>query len=555
MSKPGSNPPPSRGHGIGDHALGALFDHIHAPGEDHDHDHDGMDGLLTEGASGDVVLTSIGIDIGSSGTQLALSRLRLEQAGAITGEAARLDTRQRETLYQSPVYLTPFLDGGRIDEARLQEILDQSFTAAKLDPDAIDCGVVILTGAARERDNAESIARLLAETCGDIVSASAGHHMEARLAAHGSGAAQRSAEFGQRYLNIDIGGATTKLAICDAGRVTATAALAIGGRLVATDTADRIERLEPSGMRHAANAGFAWAMGAVAPWAERKTVGARMADDLIAALTTNPPSQGVAALYLTAPLPSLDGIDAVMISGGVGEYVYGRETRSFGDLGLTLGRTLAARIAEGRLPWPLLPAAECIRATVLGASAYSVQLSGRTGCISNPAALLPRRNLPVLQPTYAPAEIIDSAALARAISDHLDAFDLGGDNPSRNGDIVLALTWQGPPEHERLKALANGVKRGFIARLEAGSPLYLIVDADIAGSLGAILRDELGVTNDLMGLDGIALHDLDYVDLGRIRLPSETVPVTIKTLVFRDEAPQTAKHSRARRPKRPPART
>ncbi len=559
MSNPGSKPPPARRqHGLGDHALGALFDHIHAPGEDHDHDHDhdSMDGVLTEGASGDVVLTSIGIDIGSSGTQLAFSRLRLQQSNprAVSNETARLDTRQRETLYQSPVYLTPFLADGRIDEARLQEILDQSFLGARLDPDDIDCGVVILTGAARERDNAEPITRLLAETCGDIVSASAGHHMEARLAAHGSGAAPRSAEFGQRYLNIDIGGATTKLAICDGGRVIVTAALAIGGRLVATDSTDQIVRLEPSGEMHAARAGMTWTASGTAPWSERKAVGVRMADDLIAALTATPPPDRIAQLYLTAPLPSLVGIDAVMISGGVGEYVYGRETRSFGDLGLPLGRALAARIGEGRLPWPLLPAAECIRATVLGASAYSVQLSGRTGCISNPATLLPRRNLAVLQPTYATSDIIDSIALAQAIREHLAAFDVTSGGPGCSADVVLALAWQGLPEHPRLKALADGVKRGFSGRLEAGMPLYLIVDADIAGSLGAILRDELGVTNAMMVLDGIALHDLDYVDLGRIRMPSETVPVTIKTLVFRDEQQQTGTIARAPKTRRPPVR-
>jgi ethanolamine utilization protein EutA len=39
-------------------------------------------------------------------------------------------------------------------------------------------------------------------------------------------------------------------------------------------------------------------------------------------------------------------------------------------------------------------------------------------------------------------------------------------------------------------------------------------------------------------LDGITLRDFDYVDLGRIRMPSFTVPVTIKSLVF-SEDPRT----------------
>ena len=267
-----------------------------------------------------------------------------------------------------------------------------------------------------------------------------------------------------------------------------------------------------------------------------------MATALVAALNGKLSPEQRDALWLTDPLLELDNIDAMIVSGGVGEYVYGREARSFGDLGLALGRALAAHIDAGALPWPLMPAAECIRATVLGASSYSVQLSGRTGCISNPAQMLPQRNLPVVQPDYPLGEKIDSAAVARAIRAKLAVTDL----TESDGDCVLALGWRGEPQHARLKALADGVKRGFKTRLAAGRPLFVIVDADIADSLGAILRDELGISGDLLVLDGIALADLDYVDLGRIRLPSGTVPVTIKTLVFPSEHRQKTPRGRKR---------
>jgi ethanolamine utilization protein EutA len=568
---------PRRGHTMADHALGALVAHVHAPGEehDHDHDHDGMD-LLPHGASDGVSLTSIGIDIGSSGTQVAFARLRLEGSesnlegmtpGTPAGEAKaqgsvdrtqvasdggaasgmegltpppmRRSTRQRDTIWQSPIYLTPFVTGSRIDEAALGRLIDHAFAGAGLTADDVDCGVVILTGAARERGNAEAIGRELADRCGDIVSASAGHHMEARLAAHGSGAAARSAEFGQRWLNIDIGGATTKLAVCEDGEITATAALAIGGRLVATDRTDRIVRLEPAGRQHAADAGIAWEEGGQAPWSERQAVGRHMADRLVAALTGRLSADEMTALHVTEPLASLYDIDAVIVSGGVGEYVYGREKRSFSDLGLPLGRALAAHIDAGALPWPLMPATECIRATVLGASSYSVQLSGRTGFISNPAALLPRRNLPVVQPCPVQDGAVDSAAFSRAIFEALRVADLSdatADQPGdQSGDCVLALRWTGEPDHARLLALGTGVRDGMAGWLAAGRSLYVVVDCDIAGSLGALLRDELGVMSDVLVLDGIALSDLDHVDLGRIRLPSGSVPVTIKTLVFREE--------------------
>ena len=517
---------PKRGHTLADHLLGALAAHDHGDGEhDHDHDHDAMDGVLAPGDCAEVVLTSIGVDIGSSGTQIAFSRLHLERAS----QGGRLDAARRETLYQSPVALTPYAQGNTIDVAMLDRILDHVFATAGLTADAIDCGVVILTGAARERANVDAITRHLAETCGDIVSAAAGDHMEARLAAHGSGAVQRSVETGKRFLNIDIGGGTTKLAVCEAGAIVATAALDIGGRLVVTDLERRITRLEPAGEAHAGRVGLTWKPGATVSAADMAAVAQRMADDLVAALTKPKLPPEIAALFVTEPLAGLGDIDGVIVSGGVGEYVYGREQRDFCDLGRDLGRALARRIEAGALPWPLMPAAECIRATVLGASAYSVQLSGRTGFIADPGRMLPRRNLQVLRPPFEPAEVIDAGALAAAIRAHLAAYD----KQASREDLLIALGWHGLPDYHRLRALAEGVREGLAARIAQGLPLYVVVDGDIARSLGAILVEELGVASGVLVLDGIALDDLDFVDLGRIRLPSETVPVTIKTLVFR----------------------
>jgi len=258
-----------------------------------------------------------------------------------------------------------------------------------------------------------------------------------------------------------------------------------------------------------------------------------MADTVVARLTGKL-GQASGEALLTQPLVSLSGIDAVVFSGGVGEYVYGGENRSFGDLGLPFGKAIAAHIDRGALPWPLVPAAECIRATALGASSYSVQLSGRTGFITAPGELLPRRNLPVIAPQIDLGGIIDEAAVAEAIGRSLVVNDIDGGA----GDVVLALRWQGDPEYERLAALAKGVKRGFISRLTAKRPLYVIVQGDVAASLGSILKNDLGVASELLVLDGIELADFDYVYLGRLRLPSGTVPVTIKSLVFRDEQEQ-----------------
>ena len=219
---------------------------------------------------------------------------------------------------------------------------------------------------------------VIAEMGGDLVTAGAGHHMEAMLAAYGSGAARVSSVEDKRILNVDIGGGTTKLAVIDKGKVTATAAVHVGGRLQVVDERQEIVRLDPAGRHHAERAGFSWRLGQAVDSAAMEQVAEVMADALVSAITTFPLAHDIADLYLTEPIPGLGRIDGVMFSGGVAEYIYGREERDFGDLGRRFGRALRRRIEAQALPWPVLPAGECIRATALGASEYSVQLSGNT---------------------------------------------------------------------------------------------------------------------------------------------------------------------------------
>ena len=375
-----------KGHTLGDHTLGIDLEHTHDGYADHDHDFP-EDIPLEENPiwiPDHVTLTSVGIDIGSSGTQVIFSRIRLRRLGEDL--SSRYFVVSRETLFQSGVALTPYRSEEHIDEVALGDIIDDAYAAAGIHPDDIDTGAVILTGEALRRENAKAIAGIIAEKGGDFVCATAGHHMEAMLAAYGSGAATLSSGEGKRILNIDIGGGTTKLAVVERGKVAATAAVHIGGRLQVVDAEGRIVRLDPGREIHAARAGFAWERGGTAPAsAELDRVAEGMADTLVAALTARPMPHDVAHLYLTDPILDFGTIDGMMFSGGVGEYVYGREERDFGDMGRRLGRAIRRRIDAGALPWPLLAAGECIRATALGASEYSVQLSGNTSYISSPA--------------------------------------------------------------------------------------------------------------------------------------------------------------------------
>jgi ethanolamine utilization protein EutA len=512
--------------------------HSHEDGEaDHDHDHDDVGGEYDPTATSlwlqdNITLLSVGIDIGSAGTQVIFSRVQLRRLSEDL--TSRYYVVGRETVYQSPVTLTPYLSDERIDDQAIGAIVDEAYAAANVHPDSIDTGAVILTGEALRRENAQPIAEVLADVGGEFVCATAGHHMESMLAAYGSGAAKISHDRAMPLLNVDIGGGTTKLALVQGGTVVQTAAIHLGGRLAVVDDEGRLVRLDPAGQRLAAMAGREWSLGQKVSVADMDHVASWMADALATALggqvrpTDDVRLADVESLWLTEPLHLTDNIKGAMFSGGVGEYVYGREQRDFGDLGRRFGQAVRERIDAGRIPLTLLPAGECIRATALGASEYSVQLSGNTVYISSPRDLLPRKNLQVIRPRLKLTDAVDASDVTAAIRHHFVSFDiLEGES-----EVAIAFRWFGEPSYPRLAALARGIVDAVPRTLAAGRPLFVIVDGDVAQTLGGILKEELQVSSDVLVLDGVRLWDFDYIDLGRVRMPSFTVPVTIKSLVF-----------------------
>src|ERR1700721_1004830 len=182
-------------HTLTDHLYGQNIVHEH--GEDSDHDHDPDYGFENDDVPLEdnplwrqdfVSLMTVGIDIGSSGTQVIFSRVNMRRMSEDL--TSRYYVVSRETLFQSPETLPPYQSEERIVDAKLGAIIDDAYNAAKLRPDQIDTGVVILTGEALRRENAQGIAKILSEQGGEFVTATAGHPREAMLAAYGSRAAR-----------------------------------------------------------------------------------------------------------------------------------------------------------------------------------------------------------------------------------------------------------------------------------------------------------------------------------------------------------------------------
>jgi ethanolamine utilization protein EutA len=471
-----------------------------------------------------ITLTSVGIDVGTATSQIVFSRLVLRRLGREL--SSRFVVAERKLLYLSPVHFTPYTaERTRIDDQALGRLLDQAYHEAGLSPKEIHTGAIILTGEAIRRDNARAIADLFAAQRGNFVCATAGHNFEALLAAHGSGAVALSSEQQSRILNIDIGGGTTKLAVAERGRVLSTAAFHVGGRLIATDPDGRITVLEPGGQLLARRIGFEWQLRDTVTAEQLELLAKYMARVVLSFAQDEKPE--FEELWLTPPLSGPKSYDAVVFSGGVGEYVYGKEAKSFGDVGAPLGRLLQRHISDGALAWPLATARECIRATVMGAAQHTVQVSGNT-IYRSADELLPRKNLQVLRPALEFSDNIDPQEIAQAIRSHFQAFDL----VEGEAEAALVFRWEGPPTAVRLAAFCNGLMEGLPGTLKSGRPIYLVFDHDLAGLMGTILKQEFGLENQLLCIDGVELRDFDFIDLGEVLEPSGTVPVTIKSLVF-----------------------
>ncbi len=498
---------------------------FHETGDDHFHDDESWspetDGLWL---SDHFEMTSVGVDVGSASMQVVFSKLTLQRMG--TDLSSKYNVVKRESIYRSSVELTPYIMEHRIDEKRLGEFVKKAYQEAGILPSSVDAGAVILTGEAIRRENAKAIAHTLSKQGGRFVCALAGHNMEALLAAFGSGTVYLSHQRGLRLLNVDIGGGTTKFAVVEKGRVVETAALHIGGRLLATDAEGVITRLEPAGERIAQELGYHLHVGDKISNLIKDNLANWMASKLAESLETGTLSDSVKKMYVTEALKSRGPFDGIVFSGGVGEYVYELTNQDFGDLGCFLGAHVSREFAGNRFG-PILHVGECLRATVVGASEYSVQVSGNTIYLSS-QNVLPIRNIPVLHPPCDLHKDISPNDVGELIRLHFERFDL----KEGSTDAALSFHFGGLPSYERIRSLCEGLKAGLPNSIHGPRQITILFDRDIAKTVGRILKEELKVKCPLLILDGIHLHDFDYIDVGRLIQPAGVVPVTVKSLVF-----------------------
>ena len=436
-------------------------------------------------------LLSVGLDVGTTSTQMVVSRLTVENK-ASAFSVPEMEIQQRELLYQSPVYFTPLLEGNRMDAAALRRLVEQEYEKAGITRDMVDTGAVIVTGESSRTENAAAVMEALSDLAGHFVVAAAGPDLESVLAAKGAGAADYSGRTGETVLHMDIGGGTSNLALIHRGEITATGCMNVGGRLVKLENGI-ITYVSPvlQGIFHrqvGENLTQEEAKGLAARLAEalEMAAGLRPSDGLLEQLTTQ---EAAGALPLNAPGEQL----TLSFSGGVADCIE-REIpwQEFGDIGPLLGQAIRkSRLCSGNY----VLGTHTIRATVIGAGCHSTQLSGST--VYSQHVQFPLKNIPVITQE--------------------------SQRVQQEGSVFLALSGVRSPSYEQIQQMAVE-----IARLP--QPIYLCLEQDMAKALGQAVALKLGKNAEILCIDRIRVHPGDYLDVAAPVGPA--FPVVVKTLVL-----------------------
>jgi len=461
-------------------------------------------------------LTSVGIDIGTSTLKCVFSSLTLKNLSPAFS-VPRVELTDKRVLYRAPVRLTPLRTPDTIDGEAVARLIRQDYERAGIRPADIGCGAVIITGETARKQNAREVAQALAGLAGDFVVATAGPELEGVLAGKGAGAAALSRERGRTVLNLDIGGGTTNMCLFDRGEPLETGCLDIGGRILRFTESGAVHSFTPALSLVAREVGVSLAPGAVLPPDAVRSIARRMAEVLEEAVNLRPRTPLYHALLRGHGLPEHVLPDFFTFSGGVADCVYqtASEDSLFFDIGRALGQCLAASriFTKGRVTRPR----ETLHATVIGAGAYSVSVTGSTISLSN--AAFPLKGVPVAKVRLQNPEDISGIGdrILKQRSLYEPPFAIGFDG-LRN------------PSFGQVEAIADEIARG----MGDCAPRILIMAQDMAMALGQSLMRRWGTDAAMICVDGISLTHGDMVDFGTPLAGGRVLPVVVKTLAFGD---------------------
>lgn len=471
-------------------------------------------------------LLSVGIDVGTTTTQIIFSRITLADV-ARPGQMPRVSITGREVIYQSPVVFTPLLDRDTVDAEALTALARREYVAAGVEPHQVETGAVIITGETAKKKNADAVLAALAGLAGEFVVSVAGPHVESLIAGRGAGAAHYSQTHYATVTNVDIGGGSANSAIFKSGALVAAAAMNYGGRILEIDAATgRVRHVAEPAQKILADCGLHLGVGDAPALADLRRFTDRMAN-LTVELIEGAASPLAQQLYLTPPSPVAGRGSTLMFSGGIGHYYYApvdvdtvAAVARHGDVGPLLAASI--RLHPALRAYDVQRPAETLRATVLGAGTQTVTLSGST--IWAEREVLPIRNAPVVRPALTPG--MAPPALASAVAAAVARWDID----LRQDAFAVALETGSRLDYSALMQLAAALVE-FAATLPAGRPLVVIIERDYAQALGQAVK-ALAPARPLLVIDQVGLAEGDYIDVGTPLMDGRVVPLSVKTLIF-----------------------
>lgn len=473
-------------------------------------------------------ILSVGIDVGTSTTQVVFSKLQMDNAGGYFS-VPRVAIVDKEVVYKSEVYMTPLKTDVLIDTDALRDIVAAEFRKAGYRPEDTDSGAVIITGESARKENSDAVLKSLSDFAGDFVVSAAGPDMESLIAGKGSGAWQYSMDHHCRVANLDIGGGTTNVVLFEDGETLARGCLDIGGRLICMNPQGIITKVSPAAAVMAQAAGVSVSVGDRCDELKLTAVTRQMAAALNAYLGVGTKDIDAILRQIKTPgssdFPVPEKVQAVFFSGGVADLIYheSADTWAYGDIGVLLGKA----IRESRLftDFQKMEPGETIRATVVGAGTYTTTISGSTITYSDD--IFPLKNIPVIKLD----EELQEACFAGETEPVIRRIQwVLGQNDEEH--FILAMPGKRNPGYMEMKRAAASIRQIMDRVQPPGEPILLVIESDIAKAMGQMIRQQPDLKRQVVAIDSIQVEDGEYVDMGKPMMNGMVIPVVVKTLIF-----------------------
>jgi ethanolamine utilization protein EutA len=488
---------------------------------------------------GQLTVLSVGIDVGSSTSHLVFSRLTLNREFSFTNTTNRYQVIKREILYEGEIIFTPLLDKNTIDTEKLVEFFENEYKKANITPEMVDTGAVIVTGETAKKENAQEIVEQLSLKSGKFVSASAGPNFESMLGIMGSGIAEQSKRRHQTIMNVDIGGGTSNIAIASNGNVVSTSCINVGGRLLGITKEFKIWRMDEPTEWIMKELGLHYQLGDIITEEDVIKITKEYAKALLEVMR-GPATSPIAKLLMMTEDIEMEGpVDKYSFSGGVAELIYAnRENQEFNqnpldlnpynDIGQYLALEITNLVAEHHLS--LIEPKNKIRATVIGAGAFSLSVSGST-CYYDGVITLPLDNIPVV-----PLTLDFNKFFFDGYQEYLkNKLDLALRNFNLiEGDDDFAIYIKEHLLQPMLVPLAQSIEYSLPNSIRNNKPILIILGEDGGKVLGLTIKRVTSIKQNLLCLDELDLEAGDWVDIGAPlnKGSKKAFLITKKSLVF-----------------------